>query len=318
MKLLGGIDEAGYGPLLGPLTLGYALFACPEGPDGLRRTLRRACSGEPRAGDRRVAVCDSKVLHRGPRKLARLERTALAFLAAARGGSPPRTVGDVLLTGVTRPEALAEHPWYRDLDVPLPRAASRAEVDDAAGAIASELARTGVRILELGTRVVPERELNRAFEERGNKSLVLFEALIPILAALRNHAGGRPVVVCDKHGSRGSYAPLLARALDGGWVTVAAESRRESLYRVRLPEGALRFAFVRGGESRSFACALASCLAKYARELAMERWNGFFARIAPGVRPTAGYVSDARRFLREAGPALAGADLDPASFVRSR
>src|SRR5712691_2086450 len=102
MRVLGGIDEAGFGPLLGPLCLGLAVFRLPDGEGGLRRALRGACVGgdaKIRSGDSRAVVCDSKWLHRGARKLARLERTALAFLAASRGGELPATVGDVLLSG---------------------------------------------------------------------------------------------------------------------------------------------------------------------------------------------------------------------------
>ena len=125
MRIVAGIDEAGLGPLLGPLCLGFAAFEMPDGDKGLRHALRKACAKVPSKSEKRIVVCDSKVLHRG-RNLAALERTALAFLAAANEGKPPRTIRDVLRFGLTSDSALDELPWYRDLDQPVPLAAATA------------------------------------------------------------------------------------------------------------------------------------------------------------------------------------------------
>ena len=42
--------------------------------------------------------------------------------------------------------------------------------------------------------------------------------------------------------------------------------------------------------------ALASMTAKYHRELAMRAFNDFWTKQVPGLRPTAGYPNDAKRF----------------------
>jgi len=39
--------------------------------------------------------------------------------------------------------------------------------------------------------------------------------------------------------------------------------------------------------------------AKYLRETAMRAFNAFWAERVPGLRPTAGYPGDARRFREE-------------------
>lgn len=317
VRVLAGVDEAGLGPLLGPLCLGFAALELPEGA-GPRWALRRACASKPSSSERRVVVCDSKALHHGSRKMEALERTALPFLAAARDGKLPRTVGDVLTAGIARPQLLAELPWYRDLDAPVPVAASRREIERSTARLCRRLEKAHVAVLDAGVHVVPEAELNRLFEKTNNKSVTLFESLTPVLARLRPLASSRITIVCDRHGGRASYAPMLAAAFPGGWVSVARESRDASLYRIRVDEGTLRVAFAQKGESRSFACALGSCLAKYARELAMERWNAWFSQLAPGVKPTAGYYTDAMRYLREAEPALAAAGIRRDLMVRSR
>jgi hypothetical protein len=320
-RIRAGVDEAGLGPILGPLCIGYSIFETPGGCVDLARALAAACvgAGAPLSkADARVRVCDSKLLHRGPRRMAHLERTALAFLVAANRGRPLSTVRDVFAWGVTDAGALAKHPWYRESDTPVPIAAERDDVLRAAERILRVCERHEIRILDLGTRIVPEFELNHLFETLNNKSIALFESILPLFARVGSYADRRPILVCDRHGARASYAPLLSKAFPGAWVSIAKEARRESLYRVRLPGGVVRVAFAEKGESRSFACALASCLAKYARELAMHRWNAYFQRIAPGVRPTAGYYTDGHRFLREAAPALRAAGIDPTTLTRTR
>lgn len=320
-RVFAGIDEAGLGPLVGPLCLGYAIFNIPDGDSGVRGAFRGLCvnddSPQVRSGHR-VRVCDSKLLHQGSRKFAALEQTALAFLTAARGGKSKFTIRDVLQSRMTPPDVLEEHPWYRDLDAPLPIAADPAAVARAADRIMKVCAKRNIKILELGARVVPEMELNELFEKTNNKSIALFESVSPLLALAGAHAARGPVIVCDRQGARASYAPLLAGAFQGAWVRIVRESRRESLYLIKMPKGSVKVAFAERGERRSFACALASCMAKYARELSMDRWNCYFNQIAPGVKPTAGYYTDAMRFLKEAGPALRAAGIEPAALKRNR
>ena len=62
--------------------------------------------------------------------------------------------------------------------------------------------------------------------------------------------------------------------------------------------------FAEKAETRAFTVALASCLAKYARELAMGAFNRYFGALQPDLKPTAGYTSDGRRWLRDATPML--------------
>jgi ribonuclease HII len=83
-------------------------------------------------------------------------------------------------------------------------------------------------------------------------------------------------------------------------------------------ERRLRIRFVEKGDRHWFAVALASCLAKYARELVMDAFNAHFARLDPSLAPTAGYVQDGRRWLAESVCARASAGLAEDVLVRSR
>jgi len=49
----------------------------------------------------------------------------------------------------------------------------------------------------------------------------------------------------------------------------------------------------------------------------MARLNRYFAVAVPGVAPTAGYVTDGRRFLAEVEPHLDALGIDRSQLVRS-
>jgi hypothetical protein len=63
---------------------------------------------------------------------------------------------------------------------------------------------------------------------------------------------------------------------------------------------------------------MASMLCKYLRELCMLQFNRFWARHVPGIRPTAGYPGDAKRFFDEIRPAMAKLGLAEDQVWRKR
>jgi hypothetical protein len=79
---LAGVDEAGLGPILGPLVVGWTALAPPAAGLDPWKALSAVVSRKPGADRRRLVVADSKqVFDRSPRGARRLELGALAFLA---------------------------------------------------------------------------------------------------------------------------------------------------------------------------------------------------------------------------------------------
>ena len=81
-------------------------------------------------------------------------------------------------------------------------------------------------------------------------------------------------------------------------VRALREGRTESSYLATCPQGELQIRFLARGETL-LPAALSSMLAKYLRELSMRIWNRYWCARLPGLRPTAGYYTDGRRFLAE-------------------
>ena len=309
--ILAGIDEAGYGPLLGPLAVGLSAFRVEgrDPPGSLRRAL------DPRRHG--VRVGDSKAIHHPARGVGPLEGHVLAVLAARDGAAPEDGAGLFAALGIPPPPA--DHPWYEFLPArALPLAADRADIEHRGAALARALREEAVSLALLRARVLPEGRFNEAVALAGTKSAVLFDESAALVEAALSLGDGEPLEVhCDRQGARARYAALLQARFPDRLVRILREGPAASAYDLggRFP-ALVRFEVK--ADARSPATGLASMAAKYLREVWMESLNAWILRGAPGVRPTAGYWTDGIRFLRETGEARRRRGVDEALLVRRR
>lgn len=322
--LLGGIDEAGLGPMLGPLTIGYSVFRAPANATNLWKALDAAVSDDPKRDAERVIVADSKrVFTRNARGERRLEATVLAFLAQLSPKAEIPTDARALLFGgsVAPPsERVGEHPWYAEL-APLPHCNDRGRLELVAAKLGRAMAAAEIELVDAGVRVVPAGELNATMRRTGNKGSALWICNRQVQRHLWERWSDEGLqLTVDRLGGRVHYGSMLARGFPGASVRMLSEQSKQSIYELSARRGAGRMGvcFAERAESSSLATALASCLAKFARELSMQAFNKFFGALQENLKPTAGYTTDGRRWVKEAQVALKQVQLPPGVLVRER
>ncbi|MFW6189344.1 MAG: hypothetical protein ACOC7T_02835 [Planctomycetota bacterium] len=319
MVLWAGIDEAGYGPRLGPLVVAASAFRLPQPPDEglLWHLLRDAVCRTAGESDGRLVVNDSKQVYSPSRGLRRLEEGVLGFLATARYST--RQTGTLLeQLQAYRQAAEPPQPWFAGARrQPLPLQSNSSALASRSDVLRRAMDRHRVRFLGARAVVVFTPEFNRIVERTRNKAALLFQKCGLLLRELWARAGReRCLVVVDRHGGRKHYRKLLRDAFPRCRCDVRREEEKCSAYRVRGREADLFVSFRQDGDALAMPTALGSMIAKYLRELHMAAFNRYWQERLEGLKPTAGYGADARRFLRDIEPALREGGVDRSTIVR--
>ena len=285
-----GIDEAGYGPNLGPLVQAAVALHLPDDDPAGWETLKPQVRRSHEKADGRLLIDDSKKVHtRGG--LEALERGVFAGI-----GLTVERIDEFLAAFLTADgiaDVAAEH-WYDQTERVPVTDWERPECGGFGGRCATNLVQTP--------------RFNRICDDSGSKGTVLAHGVVELLptALAATPTDGDPIrFVCDKHGGRNFYAAMIQAAFPDGWVVIEKESAEESRYRVELLDRPVTVTFRPRADRDSVAVALASMLCKYLREVCMRQFNRFWAKHVPGIQPTAGYPNDAKRFYDQIRGAMA-------------
>ena len=320
MAIVAGIDEAGYGPLLGPLVVTGVVFEVPDDrvDSSLWELLADSVTNQVRRRDLRLPVCDSKKLHKSQAGLGNVERTALVMLASAK--PLPGSLGDLLRRLAPHtPAAMDDYPWYADLDFALPVETDRRAIATQATAVRRDARANGVRLAGVLAEPLLEGQYNRLVSSTRNKAIVLLGLTLRIVQRILDKAAGRDVrIVIDRQGGRRHYASHLMTSFDRFDLQILEESPQHSAYRLIRSPSSHRVEFCTNGEDHHLPVALASIFSKYLRELFMRGFNRYWCDRVSSLRPTAGYYTDARRFLDEIAGEINQQGIDRNMLVRQR
>lgn len=340
--LIIGLDEAGYGPNLGPLVIGGSAWLTRN--DNSEADFCKAFKGTFSTtgwskGCEHIPLGDSKKLYQSGCGLDTLEVGLLSMLQMV--SRPSRNLAELLnvLTENFRnvgqeadsdawstlpfewlPRLVPPLPWYEKpskIHIPHNERVECQRLAELSVRAAEILQSNEIQLLSVKAIVIAEPEFNRHVQQLGSKASLLSKATLALAARLRSIAPGVPATIfCDRQGGRKNYLPQLLDWLPDRWFIETEQTTSRCSYQAEgQPD--LKVHFSVGGDSFP-ATALASMAAKYLRERLMESFNVFWQSQVQGIRPTAGYPEDAKRFRKEILPTARKLALEEENWWRSR
>jgi len=319
MVVLVGIDEAGFGPILGPLVVSSSTFLLPHHllTANLWHILGKSAGSRRKHLAGRLLIADSKKAYSKSLGIKHLERTVLACLRCL--GKKPATLTELLtLLSPHCLERLNDYPWYKGAD------SYRISTDSADMAIASavlkdDLASNGIELLELRSYCLDVAYYNKMVATAKNKASVLFTTTSRLIKnAFDNFAGDDLQIIVDRQGGRVRYRRNLQRMFPDMELRIILESPTASSYELEAGGKQMRLHFVVGADNRFLPVSLASMVSKYLRELLVDNINRYFARHCAELRPTAGYWKDGLRFIEDLKKNIPHVQFDSNQLIRCR
>ncbi len=312
MFIYAGIDEAGYGPTLGPLVITSTTFIIDnpdyriDPPGSLWDLLEDAVCGRITDEAKRIPINDSKLLYSAAMGLGHLERGILSFLSTL--GHEPRPAAEIFaLLGYDEESKSNDREWYYDAEgwPGLPVGCKPELLESNRAALAACMNTRHVRLADIKSAVVFEERFNALLDKYENKAKASWSFVAGHLRNIWDTYGEQnPYVVVDRQGGRRYYEEVLSAFFPRTIVGVAEDTPAYTRY--RIIGGGKRMDVTLQTESEQFhlPVALASMTAKYLRELMMMRFPRYWPEKAPEVKLSFGSFADGRRFVEGIGRLL--------------
>jgi ribonuclease HII len=308
MVVLVGIDEAGFGPILGPLVVSSSTFSLPHHflTADLWQVLRRSAANKRKHLVGRLLIADSKKAYSRSLGIKHLQRTVLACMKCL--GKEPATLTDLLtMLCPDCMERLSGYPWYK-----ADRAIASAVLGD-------DMTANGIELLELKSCCLDVAYYNKMVSSVRNKARVLFSATSQLIKnAFDNFAGDDLQIIVDRQGGRVRYRKSLQVMFPEMELKILKETPTDSSYELTAKGRQMRLHFAVGADERFLPVSLASMVSKYLRELLVYNINRYFAGFHADLKPTAGYWKDGLRFIAELEAKIPNVQFEADQLIRSR
>jgi len=291
MAVLIGIDEAGYGPILGPLVVSSVAFSIPDTQlkSDLWQLLARAVAKKRKHLAGRLLITDSKKAYSKSIGIGHLRRTVLASLLTLpatrkKPANPAQLLSMLCPQCVSR---LAQYPWYEN----LAKCALGGDDDD----------------LEIASGVL-------------KKTLLASDMKLLGIAGtcLATYDSENLQIIVDRQSGRIRYRKLLGRMFGDLDLKILREDNSISSYELAGSGKVMRLHFAVRGDERFLPVSLASMTSKYVRQVLMESINRYFISQCTHLAPTAGYWKDGTRFIKDLQTHPARIQYDSQKLIRCR
>lgn len=293
-----GIDEVGYGPILGPLVVTSCTFLVPQHfEDDMWTRLQESVGKYKKGLGNRLLVTDSKKAYSRSSGIGHLERTTLAFLGQMN--IAPYSFSHLLSSvSLTANSQLQKYPWYSKT-----RGKHQCGRDtNAMNRLRENMENQEIELLDVRCCYIDVKEFNYWVQFTGNKADVLLSSILQLIQqviALASLLGEKHIIiVSDRIGGRKYYEEIL-KALQGFKIVDTNVSERSSKYQLSSGKKTLNISFEVGADDNYLPVALSSMVGKYVREVILKCMCTYFVELQPGLKPTAGYWTDGHRFLKD-------------------
>ena len=334
MRLVVGVDEAGYGPKMGPLVIAASVWRIDsglnvlEGIEPFHPEFRSACWNHQSDF---VPLGDSKKIYQSGKGLAGLRFTIGFFESMmTRQTTSNPTWFELSNLAAQDADRVQAHPWYGKTDDVSCRHTSDVLSDSALLFAREKLRKLKVDLVDCRLRVLDEAYFNESIDRLGNKAEVLGQMSLSLVwdvlkDALKKYPCQSVEIYCDRQGGRKMYSGLLSHTFSTSHeestvplFRVISESALSSCYATECYGVPTSIRFQVEGDSL-FAPAASSIVAKWMRETLMQRLNRYWQMIVgEGLKPTAGYAVDAVRFAKDIGPWVSKLAIDKKQWWRKR
>jgi len=314
-----GIDEAGLGPILGPLIVSAACFSIPPttNQSDLWQLLGESVSSEKKHLAGRLLICDSKKAYTPSTGIAFLEKTVLSCLSCI--GKTPTSVTELI--DALCPDCknrLAQYPWHKDLS----QYRIKFNHDDIAisgGAFAENLDKNAMTLIALKSFCFDVAFYNDMIGKVNNKSTVLFMAVCSLVDEIVKSTQHRNFhFIIDRQGGRTKYTRQLRTMFPEMELKVLAEKENFSSYQLGTSYKTVKIDFAVKADATFLPACLASMVSKYLREQLMNCINSYFVGKCRQLKPTAGYWTDGKRFINDLKQIAPQIQYDPNQLIRCR
>ena len=319
MVVLVGIDEAGFGPILGPLVVSSSTFSLPHNllTSDLWQVLRKSIGYRRKHLAGRLLIADSKKAYTRSSGIKHVQRTVLTVLKCLN--KEPSTLTELIeFLCPSCLGRLGDYPWHRDI-------ANRcfsfdiADKEVAANVLADDLTSNGIELLDVKSCCLDVAYYNKMVAAVKNKANVLFSATCSLIkSAYDSFAGDDLQIIIDRQGGRVHYRKELQRMFGDMELKILRENPTTSSYELQADGKVMRLHFVVGADDRFLPVSLASMVSKYLRELLVGNINRYFAGLSTDLKPTAGYWKDGLRFIEDIKTNLPDVQFDSNQLIRSR